>query len=201
MRLVSSSFIAEKNKIAADSATLVLLEIKLAAMTLRLAANNDSITWNSHTWQAFPFEIDTLDEAGKGEIPTIAIRLSNETTEVQQYLEAENGAAGAEITIRVINTAASSSTEAELELSLVLDSADWDEHFITFRLTGPNCLARRVPERRYMKDFCPFKYGDIRCGVSASTMSTYPTCNGTYAHCQQRGNHPRFGGFPWMPKM
>jgi lambda family phage minor tail protein L len=200
MRIVSSAFIAEKNKVATASATIVLLEIQLDALTIRLAANNEDILWNSQTWQAFPFEIDTLDEAGQGEIPSIVVKVSNETTEIQQYLEAEDGAQGAAVIIRVINTEASSSTEAELELNLVLETVDWDEHFISFRLTGPNCLSRRVPDRRYLKDFCPFTYGGIRCGVTAATMVTYPTCNGTRANCIERGNSTRFGGFPWMPE-
>lgn len=199
MRIVSSAFIAEKNKVATASATIVLLEIQLDALTIRLAANNEDISWSSQTWQAFPFEIDTLDEAGQGEIPSIVVKVSNETTEIQQYLEAEDGAMGATVVIRVINTEASSSTEAELELSLVVETVDWDEHLISFRLTGPNCLSRRVPDRRYLKDFCPFAYGGIRCGVSTATMATYPTCNGTRANCLERGNSTRFGGFPWMP--
>lgn len=199
MRTLSTAALTEKNKIATDSAWLVLLEIQFAS-TIRLAANNEDVTWDSQTWQAFPFELDTIGETGKGEMPAVAVKVSNVTGEVQALLEANDGANGTPVVIRVINTEATTTT-AELELSYVVESSNYDEQWITFRLTGANCLTRRIPRRRYLRNFCPFTYGGIECGVSAATMTTYPTCNRTSANCTERGNAARFGGFPWMPQL
>jgi lambda family phage minor tail protein L len=201
VRVISSAAIAEKNKIATDSAWIVLLEIQLSGGTLYLAANNEDITWNSQTWQAFPFELDTVAETGKGEIPAITVKVSNVTGEIQQYLEAADGANGTPVIIRVINSSASTSTESELELSFVLDRASYDAQWLTFYLTGANCLSRRVPRGRYLKNFCRFEYGGVECGVSAATQATYPTCNRTKANCEERNNSTRFGGFPFMPEL
>lgn len=200
MRTLSTAALIEKNKLAADSAWLILLEVTIGATTLKLVANNEDILWNGDTWQAFPFELDTVGETGKGEIPAITVKASNVTGEVQRLLEANGGANGVPVVIRVINTDVTTTTP-ELELSFVVESSTHDEQWITFRLTGANCLTRRVPRRRYLKNFCPFAYGGIECGVPAATMVTYPTCNRTSANCAERWNSTRFGGFPWMPEL
>jgi len=200
MRTLSTAALIEKNKLSTDSAWLILLEVTIGATTLKLVANNEDILWNGDTWQAFPFELDTVGETGKGEIPAVVVKVSNVTGEVQNLLEANGGANGVPVVIRVINTEATTTT-AELELSFVVESSTYDEQWLTFRLTGANCLTRRVPRRRYLKNFCPFVYGGIECGVSAVTMAIYPTCNRTSANCTKRGNSTRFGGFPWMPEL
>lgn len=198
---ISSAAIAEKNKIATDSVWVALIEIQLPGETLRLCANNENLSWNSQTWQKYPVELGVINDSGKGEIPAVTVKVSNVTGEIQQYLEAADGADGSVVIIRVINTQASSNTQAELELSFVLDSSSFDEETIVFKLTGGNCLTRRVPARRYLSNFCPFNYGGVRCGVSAATQTTYTTCNKTYANCTERSNQTRFGGFKWMPKL
>jgi lambda family phage minor tail protein L len=200
MRTLSTAALIEKNKLSTDSAWLILLEVTIGATVLKLVANNEDILWSGDTWQAFPFELDTVGETGKGEIPAITVKVSNVTGEVQRLLEANDGANGVPVVIRVINTDVTTTTP-ELELSFVVESSTHDEQWITFRLTGANCLTRRVPRRRYLKNFCPFVYGGIECGVSAATMATYPTCNRTSANCTERGNFTRFGGFPWMPEL
>lgn len=200
MRTLSTAALIEKNKLSTDSAWLILLEVTIGATVLKLVANNEDILWSGDTWQAFPFELDTVGETGKGEIPAITVKVSNVTGEVQRLLEANDGANGVPVVIRVINTDVTTTTP-ELELSFVVESSTHDEQWITFRLTGANCLTRRVPRRRYLKNFCPFVYGGIECGVSAATMATYPTCNRTSANCTERWNFTRFGGFPWMPEL
>ncbi len=200
MRVLSTAALMELNKLATNSADVVLLEIGLDPI-IRLCSNNEDLSWNSETWQAFPFELATISESGKGEISAVAVKVSNVTGEIQRLLEAADGAHGTAVTIRVINTVASTSTECELELSYILDRSSYDEQFVTFNLTGGNCLTRRVPRRRYLKNFCPFTYGGIECGVSAGTVSSYPTCNKTFADCQTRNNSSRFGGYPWMPAL
>ncbi len=202
MRLLTTAALTEINKLATDSACLILLEIGLDPI-IRLVGNNEDVTWNSATWQAFPFELSTVGESGKGEIAAVVVRVSNITGEIQQRLEAADGAHGTTVTIRVINTTASGADTCELELTFILDRSDYDESWISFHLTGANCLTRRTPRHRYLKNFCRFqdRYGGIECGISAATKITYPACNGTQANCIERGNAARFGGFPWMPEL
>lgn len=199
MRVISSAAIAEKNKIASDAPWIILLEIQLDGDTVRLCSNNEDLIWDSEVWQAFPFQLDALAETGKGEIPAVTVKVSNITGEIQQALESADGANGTPVIIRVVNSEVSSPTEAELELEFVLDRTDYDEQWVTFFLTGSNCLSRRIPRGRYLKNFCRFQYGGIECGVSAATVASYPNCGRTRADCETRGNSTRFGGFPAMP--
>ena len=89
MRTLSSTAIAEKNKLATDSVFLLLVAITIPglAQPVRVAANNESVTWNGQTWQPFPFEIDELVEESKGEVPQIVIRVGNESRVMEQYLQ------------------------------------------------------------------------------------------------------------------
>ena len=125
MRTLSTAALIEKNKLSTDSAWLILLEVTIGATTLKLVANNEDILWNGDTWQAFPFELDTVGETGKGEIPAVIVKVSNVTGEVQNLLEANDGANGVPVVIRVINTEATTTT-AELELSFVVESSAYD---------------------------------------------------------------------------
>jgi phage-related protein len=198
MRELTPASILEMGKVATDSVWLVLLEIDIGTETLYLVGNNEDILWNSITWTAFPFQIETLAEAGKGEVNEVAIKVSNVTTEIQQKLELADGASKAPVTLRVINTESTVDGQSELEMSYVLKSSSWDEKNINFKLTGGNCLTRRTPPSRYLKNFCRFEFLDIRCGLASSAFTT---CNKTHANCVERGNEQRFGGVKWMPKL
>ena len=200
MRTLSTAALAEKNKLASSGAWIVLLEIGLTTI-VRLASSNEDIAWDGETWQAFPFELSTVSETGKGEIPAVIVKVSNVTGEIQQLLEASDGAHGTSGVIRVINTEASTATECEFEQAYILESSQYDDMHVSFNLTGSNCLTRRVPRRRYLKNFCPFVYGGTECGVSAATVSSYPACNKTFDECTTRGNFARFGGYPWIPEL
>lgn len=201
MRILSTAALTELNKVATDSADIILLEIQLSGATIRLARNNEDLEWDSETWQAFEFDLDTVNEAGKGEIPAVVAKVSNVTGEIQQYIEAANGASGTPIIIRVINTKTGGA--ALLELSYILDRISYDELVMSFHLTGANSLTRRIPRWRYLKNFCRFggNYGGIDCGVSAATVTSFPTCDGTYEQCLARSNSARFGGFRFMPDL
>jgi len=200
MRVLSSASLIEKNKLATDSAWLILLEIGFTE-PIQIIANNEDVLWDSKTWQAFPFEVDTIGESGKGEIVSVGVKVSNVTGEIQQIVESLNGANNTPVVVRVINTVTATTTP-DLELNFVVDSSSFDEQWLTFKLTGGVCLTRRVPQWRYLQNFCRFteRYGGIECGVSAATKVTFPTCNGTNANCIERGNAVRYGGFRWMPK-
>lgn len=196
---LSAAAILEKNKLAGDSCWPVLLEIQLEGQTLRLCNNNENITWNGQTWTAFPFELDEISQNDKAEIPNVTLRVSNVTQEIQGYIDDMNGGTDVPVILRVVNSNHLDITTPELEMSFVAVRVGFDAQWLSFTLGGSISITRRVPERRYLKDFCPFQYGGVECGVSAGTKVTYPTCQKTLAQCRQRSNSTRFGGFPALP--
>jgi len=197
---LSSAAIIEKNKVAGDSVWVILLEITIpGASAIRICSNNENIVWNGETWVPFPFELDEMSENNGGEVPSLNVRVSNVTQELQYYLEETDGAVGFPVTIRVVNSKHLDLTSPELQLDFVCNDASYDARWITFKLGGDQKTNRRVPERRYLKNFCPFAYGGIECGIPAATKAAYPTCVKTLAQCRERGNSQRYGGEPALP--
>ncbi|MCX7779606.1 MAG: DUF1833 family protein [Negativicutes bacterium] len=199
MRNLSVAAILEKNKLSSDGAWLVLLEIAIGTTIIRICRNTEDIIWNGQTWIAFPFELEDVSEDSKGELPQVTVKVSNVLRTIQRYLEESNGGIGASVTLRVVHSEHLDLTDPEIEETFTVVATKTDTQWVYFILGGDDPSRRRVPERRYLKDFCPFTYGGIECGVSAAVKATYPACNKTLAHCRQRGNSVRFGGEPAIP--
>lgn len=201
MRSLSAAAILEKNKLAGDGAWLILLEIQLPGTTLRMVRNNVGITWGGESWAAFPFELDDASE-DKQESPQIQIKVGNVSRVVQGYVEAApNGGTGATVILRVV-LSNHLDQAAEIEETFEVVGIQCDAQWVSITL-GVSGGGERFPADRNMKDFCRFVvssgYCGIECGVSAATKASYPTCNGTLAHCRERGNSVRFGGEPALP--
>jgi phage-related protein len=198
---LSASAILEKNKIAGDSVWLVLLEVVIPnAPVIRIVRNNENITWNGQTWIAFPFELDDVQETDKGEIPSITVKASNVTREIQGYVEDANGGIGSTVSIMVVNSKHLAETTPNVRLDFSVTGVNYDAQWISFSLGGNQAISRRVPTRRYLKNWCPFAYGGIECGVAAATQATYPTCDKSLVQCRVRANSARFGGFQGIPQ-
>jgi phage-related protein len=199
---LSAGAIAQKNNIGAASAWIVLLEVQIPTTpttTLYLTNNNENVTWDGQTWSCFPFDLDPVRENSSNEIPVASIRISNVTRDVLYYLEQAQGAIDFPAIIRVVNSEVLGSATPELELEYIVKRITYDAQYITFTLGGSQHIIRRTPERRYMKDFCPFAYNGVECGIPSATFTAYPTCDKSLAACRTRSNSIRFGGEPGIP--
>lgn len=194
---LSTAAILEKNKLSSDGAWLVLLEVQLPNnVTLRAVRNNEDITWDGHTWVAFPFQLDEIGESSKGELPQVAVRISNVTRSVQQYIEAGSGGVGSTVIVRVVHSKHLDLTDPEIELSFAVTGTTSDANWVTFTLGMEYPAMLRYPQKRVFQDWCHYKeYKGIECGA----VSAYTTCNRTLKECRERGNSTRFGGFPAIP--
>ena len=120
------------------------------------------------------------------------------TGAVQGYIEEVDGAVGTSITMYVVLVKSDGTIFAdpylveEFSIQSTSFSADW----VTFTASGAVNLTRRVPERRYLKNFCPFKYKGPECKASSSLA----TCNKSLMDCRKRDNAKRFGGEPAIPE-
>lgn len=202
MLTLSQAAIIEKNKIQSDNAWLILLEITIppteheVPIVLRLVRNTEDITWNSLLWTAFPFEIDPPKQSSSGELPNFTVRVSNVTRTIEGYLEQAGGGVGAQVRMMVIMSEHLDITTPELEEEFSVQSVSYDENWVSFVLTGAVNLFRRVPLRRFLKNFCPFQYKGPECKAT----STFATCDKSFANCRARGNETRFGGEPGIPQ-
>lgn len=198
---ISAAAKIEKNKLAADGAWLVLLEITIPILneTLRLVRNTDDVTWRGYTWTAFPFEPDEISEDSKGELQTLAVKVSNVTRTIQYYLEQGDGGIGATVKLFVVHSKHLDLTQAEYEETFEITSTSADAQWVTFSLGLGYPLMARRPERRILKNFCHFEYGGAECAVSAAVKLDHPTCNKSLVNCRERENSVRYGGEPSIP--
>lgn len=95
-----------------------MLEITVpgVAEPIRVTSNNESVTWREESWIAFPFELDTMGEDSKGEVPQVSLRVSNVSRTMEAYLQAydlytkTNGFTPISVSIYVVNNAGSFSS-------------------------------------------------------------------------------------------
>ena len=187
----------EKNRLVSDGAWILLLEITVLPDTIfRLCRNTEDIQWNGETWTAFPLELDAPKQSGTGELPRFSVRVSNVTRTVEGYLEQAGGGVGATVRMMVVMSNHLELTTPELDEEFSVQSTSYDQDWVTFNLSGSVNLFRRIPQRRFMKNFCPFQYKGPECKCT----SGLPTCDKSLNACKERGNSRRFGGEPAIPQ-
>lgn len=189
----------EKNKLSNDKPWLLLLELNLPdGSNIYIVRNNEDITWNGIEWIAFPFDTSDKTEDMKS-LPVLNIQVSNVSGIMQSYLEEYDGLVDCPVTIRLVHTAHLDSITPEIEETFNVQETDYDEEWVKFALGADFWFFYRALSERYLKDWCSFKYGGIKCGVTAATLTQFPSCPHTLLGCEARGNSKRFGGEPALP--
>jgi lambda family phage minor tail protein L len=151
--------------------------------------------WNGGTWTAFPFELGGYQESSEGEFPRLTAGVSNVSRDVEGILEQYGGGVGATVRFMVVMSAHLEDTQPLESEEFTVQSAAYDQEWVTFTLSGAVNLIRRVPERRFLKNWCPFQYKGPEC-LAASELTS---CDKSLKACQERGNALRFGGEPAIP--
>lgn len=197
MHPISAVAILEKNKLASTGAWLILLDVAIpAVVSLSLVMNTENITWQGREYVAFPFDIGETHEDSRGEIPAITLKVSNVSQAVQQYIEQGGGGVGAQVTIRIVHSDHLDNPVAEIEERFVCESCKADASWVEFTLGPGDPASIRRPERRFLKNFCPYPYKGLECGAASPETG----CNKTLSDCRRRGNAARFGGEPSIPQ-
>lgn len=212
MLQLSAAAILEKNNFAQDSAWLALLEIQCPdGEVIRLVQNTEDITWSDQEWIAFPFLIDSVKQS-KTEVPQVPVRVGNVTRAIERFIEHYNGLVKSTVIIRVV-LAKGGTRDAggkltltgppEIEETFTVQKTASNEEWATFTLGGSLPIMLRFPFTRILKDWCPFKYAKIRCGIPEWVKDTYPDCGHTLLACRERHAAAgikviRFGGEPGM---
>lgn len=194
---MSSAGIADKNKLNSNEVWALLLKFDLDGYgSLRIAQNNEDITWNGETWLAYPaFTMDDIEETTDGEIPQLSLTIHDISRRIIPIIDDLDGGVGGILTIYIVHgTSSIMTSEAEFEHELeIVGASIHGSHVIKLRLGGENLYNYRVPQDRFLRScrYKPFP-DDPRCGyVGAETV-----CNRTLTRCKELGNQSRFGGFP-----
>ena len=193
---LSSTYIAEKNKLSSQYAWVILLDINFEGeSTLRLAWNTDDVVWGGNTYQKYAFEFDELVEDGKGALPVFGIRIANPGRLLMPYLEESSGGVGATVTVYVVHSNNLSEAEAAIEETFEVIETTADAKWVYFKLGAEHPMLQRFPKQRYLKDHCRYKeFGGSECAYEGLETD----CNRTLERCIELENQARFGGFPGM---
>jgi len=186
----------EKNKLATNSAWILLLKITLPDTTIiRVSGDNTDTVWAGETWIKFPFEIDEIGESTKGEVPQFEVRVGNITGVMQAYMEldANFGGVGSEVELYLVNSSLLADSNPTVNLSFECVSSNCDRTWAHFILGAANPYNNRFPRNRILKNFCRY---DLFTGSRCQYVGVPTTCDRTLARCRELGNSHNFGGAP-----
>ena len=198
---LSLQTIQDKNSLGTDAVFHVLLEINIPGTSqVTITNNGDNVSWNSKLWQAFPFDIAEINEDSMGEIPQWSIQLDNRSRAIERYLSDYdqylkiNGLEGNEITctLYVVNSKDLLNTEPIKQITFSLSQPTTTSETATFTMTAASPFSIIVPKRRYIKQYCYWKFKGIECGYTGVAA----TCDKSLIQCKEYNNSGRFGGFP-----
>jgi phage-related protein len=208
---LSSVAITEKNKLTSGSVFMLLLEITIPGVVtpIRIAGNNENVTWRTYTWTAFPFELDEISDGDKGEVPRVDLRVGNVSRVMEEYIHdydaycKVNGYSPVTVSIYVVNSLNLASTTPEVEHIFELIQPRTNATWATFTLGADNPFSRRFPVHRILKQHCRHVFRDANCnygGAGATCDKTVTTCrsftdSAYHVAGVSTGNMARFGGF------
>lgn len=203
MRTLSSTAIAEKNKLGTDSVFLVLMAITIpgVAQPIRVTSNNETVSWQGYSWTPFPFDMDELVEESKGEVPQIVIKVGNQSRAMEQYLQdydlycKTNGFAKVTCDIYVVNSKNLGSATPEVWHTFDLKQTGTDAEWAYYTLGADNIWTRRAPLNRILRNQCRWIFKSAECGYAGAST----TCDKTLTACRAMtggSNSIRYGGFP-----
>jgi len=200
----------EKNKLSTDEAWLVLLEVIMPDLTvLKVTSNSENLWWpgtanpSTNLYLAFPFELGEIGDTSKGEVPSVSLRVSNATRELEPYLDAQDGLVGSSVIIRIVNSyhvltptrPLGDYTETpEIELNYDIVAASSNSMWVDFSLGAANPFNKRFPRNKIYKNICRYKTFK---GAQCQAKSALTTCDRTLFTCRNTfKNAINFGGCP-----
>lgn len=188
---------AEKNKLSATSAWLVLLTITLPDLTVvRIARNSEDVTYQGNTFTAFDFRLDPVSHESKGRLPSVNLTVGNAGRVFQAYIEAQSGIVGSTVLLQVVNSALLSSDFSELDLTFEIQKTSADANYVTFELGVPSPLNKRFPLYRYSGGIC--NWASRFKGAECKYSGVVATCDGRRTTCLSLNNLANYGGFPGL---
>lgn len=170
---LSDAIINEKNKIATQNATLVLLEITLTDNTVfRLFRNdtNDTITYQGEVYTGFNFQMEPTVLNSKGQIPTVTLRVSNVTLLLESKIRELNGAVGSTVKMMVVNSGLLAEDFSDLDWNFEVLSSTSSNLWIEFILGSPSLLRQRFPLNKYQSLGCAWRFETVECAYERKVI-------------------------------
>ncbi len=219
MRTITTALKAEADKLNNDGSWITLLDIHLDDDNLLLLTdNNEDVTFDGKTYQAFDIGVSELETNSDGSLKPLHLFVSSVSREVTAYIM-NNKIRGRTVYVRVVNTNALGSADNQLFEKFTARSIKIVDatNIIQIELGNPPLFNKAFPGNRFTRSTCTrFAFGGSLCGfvVDNNTPSNLTECDRTFdgpAGCRAHGDyeqesgltreHPRrFGGWLGLPK-
>ena len=174
--------------------------------------SDGNLTSNATTYTGLPIGQTNIETNLEGQTPSINISVPNVDRVIEQIIQTSNYLRGCDV--HVITTFAEdlpSGTGAKyigtqpnnnacMKETLYVDSTTSTEEAVTFTCKPKFIIQKmRLPNRTFSTT-CAWDYNSTECGVSATVVASYPSCDKTLKQCKIRHNEERFGGFVAIPR-
>jgi hypothetical protein len=140
--MYSDEFKINVNKLNADEALLVILEIEhpLVDDPIRLVNDSQDLFFKGNTYIAMPFILKKQDDI-QGELPRATITIANVGRTMIKWIDASGGGRGAKIKVSLVRR---TSTDEEESISFDVGSVSVTTERVVFNLIIQNNLAKRA---------------------------------------------------------
>lgn len=203
-RHLSVESVIDKNKITSDVVWAALLDIYITdpntrqvVETLRLARNNENITYDGMLYPAGNFDLNI--EQSNSQAPNVSLTARDQTRLIESRMEAYAGGVFSEVRLRVVNTARLDKPPEIEEIFQVTNSSAKD-FVVTFQLGAENPLSIQFPKHKQWQDRCAWRFKGYGCGYSGAVATCDYTKDGANG-CAAKGNTMNFRGLPGLVKM
>jgi hypothetical protein len=103
MRIFSTAFVAEKNKLEGAGVWTHLVEVYVGVGSVGyFASHTETVTWNSQAYMPVPMRISAEEQSSDGSLPQISIDVSNPAGRVYQMAK-QNDLALRPVIVRLVN--------------------------------------------------------------------------------------------------
>jgi phage-related protein len=164
------------------------------------------------TWKRFPFSLGELRENRQGDLPTLAVNVSNVTSELMAWIDEYKGLVGQEVTLMKVHSGYPGDAPF-IDYAADVTSCEVNSRVAIFTLGSPKLARQIFPANRWLTQCGVLRYGDADCGYVIPAVPTeavgggFSTCPRSLEACRLRGDdeeargltrlHPRrFAGAP-----
>lgn len=150
----SDEFKQNINKLNADEAVLVLMEINhpLISDTIRLVRDNCNLVSNGETYIAMAFDVRRQNDI-KDEVPKVSVVVQNVGRSLVKWIDQSGGGRDAEVRIMLARRSDPDNIEEDLYLSIERVSVNSEN--VNLQMTIQNNLIRKGTKLRFDNDISP----------------------------------------------
>ena len=159
MKSLDTNLKKETIKLAPDGAFLWALEFSPnASQTIYLVSNNESIVFDSKTYEPFPMDFSVIYDEDTGDVSEASLSVSN----VKQYLTSHfmdnRGFTNTYCTIRRIHTEWLDDPNVHDSQTFLVKESTLTEEALVFSLGNESYFQIRIPFDKFRRGYCSWRY-------------------------------------------